>query len=133
MIQAAAPQLRQPLSLPQQRLFDAIVGWVNQRGYSPTQRELAKEIGLAESNVSRLLARLVRKGYVLHSPGKARGLTVVTDDARFSGMVGTVVRLHGLGQSERQIAVATSCPTALVAMILRSYQRFRWNRDAQRA
>ena len=70
----------------QQQILDAIAAHWKAKGYAPSFREIADEVGIASTNgVSDHVKALVRKGLLLHDPRVARSVRLVSrrgDDDR---------------------------------------------------
>ena len=63
------PDLDHVLTWRQQKVLEVIRGSVQERGYSPSMREIGEAVGLAStSSVAFQLATLQRKGYLRRSP-----------------------------------------------------------------
>lgn len=57
--------------------LDLIRKCVNERGYPPSQQEIATAVGAAaKSTGNRVIARLIAKGLIDKAPGTSRGITV---------------------------------------------------------
>ena len=70
------------LTKQQREAMDFIEGYIEDRGYSPTYREIATGLGLSStSSVHRLMRHLTERGFVSHLPSKARSIVVVAQDA----------------------------------------------------
>jgi len=75
---------RLPLTVRQREYVRVIVGYIRDRGVSPTMREIGDALGVASLNgVHAQLEALARKGWVVyertvggHGRGKARTVTV---------------------------------------------------------
>lgn len=67
------------LTIRQQQIFDALVGFQKQHGYPPTQKEVARLMGAKSLNAAaELLQTLEKKGVVNLAKGVARGITINT-------------------------------------------------------
>ena len=63
----------QGLTERQQQILNAITGYINEKGYSPTIRELADMVGIkSSSTLHGHLQRLEKKGYITKERGKPR-------------------------------------------------------------
>jgi repressor LexA len=62
---------------PQRRTLSTIRAFINRKGYPPTVKELAAELGIAPGSTYGQINQLVRKGYLRREPRKARSLEVV--------------------------------------------------------
>jgi SOS-response transcriptional repressor LexA len=67
-----------PITPRQQVILDFIKGFISEKGYAPTVREIGQGIFLtAHSTVCALLDRLEENGYIERIAGKSRSLRVV--------------------------------------------------------
>lgn len=67
----------QGLTERQQQILNAIASYVNEKGYSPTVREIADMVGIKSSSTLHAhLQRLEKKGYITKERGKPRTITV---------------------------------------------------------
>jgi len=65
------------LSIKQKTILDFIELNIKQKGFPPSIREIANEVGLSStSTVSGHLIRLERKGYITRVPGTSRAISV---------------------------------------------------------
>lgn len=88
------------VSKRQQMILDYIQDQVNDKGYPPSVREIAKAVGLASSStVHGHLLRLESKGYIRRDPTKPRAIEVLDksidsnipkDKARYAPVIGKV-------------------------------------------
>jgi len=63
----------QGLTERQQQILNAITSFINEKGYSPTVRELADMVGIkSSSTLYRHLQKLAKKGYITKERGKPR-------------------------------------------------------------
>lgn len=77
---------KMPTFQRQRQLVEAILLHVDTRGYSPTCRELAREVGISVARVAQLLPPLVEAGVVRQQAHAARTITVDRQEAaRFFG------------------------------------------------
>ncbi|WP_445661410.1 LexA family protein [Bacillus sp. FSL K6-3431] len=61
----------------QRDVFNAIIGYIEDNGHSPTFRELSVITGIkSTSSVSTHLNNLKRKGYVSYIPGSPRSIAI---------------------------------------------------------
>ncbi|MDQ0268855.1 transcriptional regulator [Cytobacillus purgationiresistens] len=66
------------LTKRQKETLDAVINYVNENNYSPSYREIAKELGLASSStVSGILHSLRKKGFVCWEEGQPRTLRIL--------------------------------------------------------
>jgi repressor LexA len=73
----------------QREIFDFVSGYVHQRGYPPTVREIGEAVGLASpSTVHAHLANLERAGLLKRDPTKPRALELVGRDRGGEGSSG---------------------------------------------
>jgi repressor LexA len=68
---------KQGLSPRQAELLGIIKSFIDVRGYSPSIKELSEIRETVPSNIHRLIAALVDRGYVTNRPGFARSLSVL--------------------------------------------------------
>ena len=61
-------------------LLAAIVAGQKAKGYAPTRRELAKEIGISTSRVQQIVESCIQRGYLARVPRAAR-VYIVHDHA----------------------------------------------------
>lgn len=88
------------LSKRQQAIIDFIKDEVNEKGYPPSVREIAKAVNLASSStVHGHLSRLENKGYIRRDPTKPRAIEVLststnndipTGDVQYAPVIGKV-------------------------------------------
>lgn len=72
-----------------------IEGFVEERGYAPTLREIASELGIrGAKNAAKHLAALERKGFIRRRPGLSRAIEVVERPGR-AGRGGVAVPIAG--------------------------------------
>ena len=71
------PPIRE-ITEPQRRTLLAIQSLTRLRGYPPTVREVAGELGIAPGSVGARIGQLVRKGFLQRDRHKARSLEVIT-------------------------------------------------------
>jgi SOS-response transcriptional repressor LexA len=65
------------LTPAQHKLRDYIAGYIGDRGYSPTYREIAQHLGLkSKSGVHRHVHGLIKRGALTVLPGASRALAV---------------------------------------------------------
>jgi repressor LexA len=84
------------LTSTQERVYQFIIEWKNNRGFPPTVREIAEGLGFKSLNNVRQHLRLIeKKGYLRISGGKARGIDVTTQFGRVTGEGGVEVPLIG--------------------------------------
>ena len=68
------------LNEKESKLFDAIVKYIDENGYSPSVRELSEIVGFkSTSTVHRYLSKLEEKGYIERRENSPRALRVVQD------------------------------------------------------
>lgn len=69
------------LTSRQRDVFDLICRFIRDRGFAPSQAEIAAELGLKSPNaVAQHIRLMVKKGVLEHSPGVARSLRPVTEN-----------------------------------------------------
>ena len=61
----------------QQATLSAIARLTGDRGYPPTMRELAEDLGVSLGAAREMLLRLRTKGWVSMDPGRARTVRVI--------------------------------------------------------
>jgi len=67
-----------PLTAEQTRVLNYIIQYRDERGFPPSVREIALELGYASANNVRQHLRLIeRKGYIRIAGGRARGIEVL--------------------------------------------------------
>lgn len=73
--------MKYTLTPKQLAAYNGIRGYIKDKGYAPSVSEIAKMIG-AKYNTSgkRVVDELETKGYITRLAGKARSITIVTDD-----------------------------------------------------
>ena len=77
----------------QSEIFDFVSGYVRERGYPPTVREIGEAVGLASpSTVHAHLANLERAGLLKRDPTKPRALELVGRDKGDGSRAGSSVR-----------------------------------------
>ncbi|ADU51196.1 SOS-response transcriptional repressor, LexA [Thermaerobacter marianensis DSM 12885] len=70
----------QELTRRQREILDFIKGWVRERGYPPSVREIGEAVGLkSTSTVHTYLAQLERKGYIRRDPTKPRAIEILDE------------------------------------------------------
>lgn len=69
--------MRERLTSRQRLLLESITRFIKDRGYSPSQKELAKALDCDYTTVREILVPLERKGYVARARGIARSLRVL--------------------------------------------------------
>lgn len=67
------------LTARQQEIFDLLVAFQKERGYPPSQKEVADLMGAKSPNAAtELLRSLQRKGVITLAPGVSRGITIIS-------------------------------------------------------
>lgn len=65
------------LTVRQQEVFDLLVRFYKERGYAPSNAELAQMMGIASPTAAHLMLKaLQRKGVITIAPGAHRGITI---------------------------------------------------------
>lgn len=80
-----AHPLAQLLTKREKEIRDAIKEYTNEKGYAPTQSELAVRFGLQVSTVCGHVQRLTQKGFIIHTRYRQRSLKVITGKDAGSG------------------------------------------------
>ncbi|SRR5699024_5459903 len=87
------------LSKRQEMIYDFIKSEVDEKGYPPSVREIAKAVGLASSStVHGHLERIEGKGFIRRDPTKPRAIEIIDlesndinkDQARYAPLIGKV-------------------------------------------
>ncbi len=74
---SGSPDLDPTLTARQRKIVRFISGWVQERGYSPSMREIGRAVGLTStSSVEHQLAALQAKGYLRRAAGCPRTVEV---------------------------------------------------------
>ena len=74
-------EMAKPLTERQQRVVDAIQGWITEHGFPPTIRELGKQLGIKSlRGVTTHLDALAKKGHLVRKRG-ARSVRLLTESA----------------------------------------------------
>ncbi len=74
---SGSPDLDSALTARQRKIVRFISGWVHERGYSPSMREIGRAVGLTStSSVEHQLAALQAKGYLRRAAGCPRTVEV---------------------------------------------------------
>lgn len=60
-----------------ERVYEAVVAYIERHGYPPTLRELADTLRMAHSNAKYHLDRLAQEGRIVRDPFVSRGIRVV--------------------------------------------------------
>ncbi len=73
----------QEITEPQRRTLQEILRFTRRQGFPPTIKELADVLGISHASAHGQVNQLVRKGYLIREPRKARGIVVARepDDA----------------------------------------------------
>ena len=67
----------QELTIPQQKTMRELQKFIGKHGYPPTVDELAKHLKLTKATVHGSLDRLIQKGFIRRTHGKARSIEIV--------------------------------------------------------
>lgn len=79
------------LTEQEQKIFDALSAFIEERGYPPSQRELARKVGLKSPNtVDYHLKKLELKGLVRCPKNRFRAVEIVSDETNASSESNTV-------------------------------------------
>ena len=65
------------LTTAQEKAFKAIRSFAEKKGFPPTVKELADQLGMASASAHELVSELVRKDFLRRTPRKARSLEIV--------------------------------------------------------
>lgn len=65
------------LSRRQSDALREIKAFIHKNGYAPTGYELAELMGIWQTGAINHIRALVRKGFINHTPNKARSITIV--------------------------------------------------------
>ena len=65
------------LTTAQEKAFKAIRSFAEKKGFPPTVKELADQLGMASASAHELVSELVRKDFLRRTPRKARTLEIV--------------------------------------------------------
>jgi repressor LexA len=87
---------------PQRRTLAIIRVFIDQRGFPPTLKELGATLGIAPASVDDQIKQLVRKGYLLREPGKARSLRILKDPGDGASVKGEPTRTRKAARSRRK-------------------------------
>lgn len=68
--------MRKPTEDREHELLEAIVAGQQERGFAPTRRELAKQLGISTTRVQQLVESCFQKGYLDRVPRAARAYIV---------------------------------------------------------
>ena len=91
--------MKKILTKRQQEIFDFIVSFMQERGYPPTLREIAKEVGIGTPTGVRVnLEAIEKKKYIIRRPRLSRGIELVDEpknihaesDTNFIPIIGKV-------------------------------------------
>lgn len=83
--------MREKLTSRQEKIFSFITGYLEERGYPPTFREIGEGLGIASTNaVKKFIDILEKKGYIRRTEKSARALEVI-DHVRGGGVLVPVV------------------------------------------
>ncbi len=73
-------RMKNELTTRQQQILDFIISFIQNKGYSPTLREIAKAVGIgAPTGVRLVLEVLVKKKYIFRGPWRSRGIELVDE------------------------------------------------------
>ena len=68
---------KKTLTERQQQLLNCITKYLREKGYPPTQREMAKELKCSLRPIQEILECLIEKGIVVQDHGVTRGLRIL--------------------------------------------------------
>lgn len=66
----------------QEKILEIVARFIAAKGYPPSRRQIASDLGCAVANVQGQLESLRAKGYVDWDDGVARSLRVIPDEQR---------------------------------------------------
>lgn len=69
-----------PLTERQESIFAFIRGFISTKGYSPSMREVSDAFGITVKGAWDHVSALERKGYISHTPGISRSITITEDE-----------------------------------------------------
>lgn len=69
--------MNEKLSIKQRMVLECLDWFINEYGYAPTYREIAKELNSTVNSVFKRMIILIDKGYVSSANGKTRTLRVL--------------------------------------------------------
>ena len=61
----------------QRRVFDLTSNYIQERGYSPTDEEIAKMLRVSQQSVNRTMRCLVERGYISRMPHFPRSVKIL--------------------------------------------------------
>ena len=70
------------LTIKQKMVLECIEVFINDKGYSPTYREIASLVGILPSSAFQIVMKLQDKGFVDYELGKQRTIRVIKHDGR---------------------------------------------------
>src|SRR5690625_5581911 len=127
------------LSERQQMIYDYIKAEVDEKGYPPSVREIAKAVGLASSStVHGHLSRMEAKGFIRRDPTKPRAIEILPkidneevpkDDVLYAPLIGKVtagIPITAVENIEEYIPIPKSHANAdanLFVLSIRSEER----------
>lgn len=80
-------KMKSNITEKQQSIYDFIQNFVNETGYPPTLREIAKKFGLSSTyGVKKHLDALVKKGYLNIESYASRGITLLKSQSKNMGL-----------------------------------------------
>src|SRR5947209_7476795 len=68
-----------PVTQKQGRCLEFILNYFVENRYYPTQREVAREMGVRSNTAEMYLQPLEAKGYIVREPGRQRNIRLTTD------------------------------------------------------
>ena len=60
----------------EEKIFETITKYINENGFSPSNRDIAEEVELSVSTTHAHLLKLREKGYINFVEGMARSITI---------------------------------------------------------
>ena len=120
-----------PLTQKQQRIFNFLNRYAEQRGFPPTMREIGEGVGLSNVRAVRgHLAAIEKKGYIAKDPDKARSIRIVHAPSVLSRFKR---KLHEFARTDEGVLHKVMYGLALVTRKRRPHftgQRQQWLADA---
>lgn len=88
---SAALSAMEPLTEPQQQLYDWLVDYIHQHHYSPSIRQMMQAMNLkSPAPIQSRLEHLRTKGYIAWTEGKARTIRILKEDNKGVPILGAI-------------------------------------------